>query len=74
MTIRWESTSSFLKLRVIARALVIALSRLQYEQYCLSFSCLIGVSMRNEENIGHIARGEHVAFSLLLMDEILITC
>ena len=30
--------------------------------------------MRNEENIGHIARGEHLVFSLLLMDEISIAC
>ena len=30
--------------------------------------------MRNEENIGQIARGEDVVFSLLLMDEISITC
>ena len=30
--------------------------------------------MRNEENIEHIARGEHVLFSLLIMDDISITC
>ena len=28
--------------------------------------------MRNEENIGPIARGEHVFFSLLLIEEISI--
>ena len=28
--------------------------------------------MRNEENVGHNARGEHVFFSLLLIDEISI--
>ena len=30
--------------------------------------------MRNEENIGHIARGKQVVFSLLLTDEISIAC
>ena len=58
----------------IAHALVIPLVRVQYDQYCPSFSYFTGVNMRKEENISLIARTKQVVTSLLLMDKISIVC
>ena len=52
-----------------SNALVIVLFQVQYDQYCPSFSYFTAVNMRNEENIGHISRDEHVVTSLLLMEK-----